>query len=79
MHRRRVVASVGVLASAVAFLPGMGGIPLTCTGRPRTFTVNVMSLDLAFEPGGAQASALVLIERRGRTQQAQDSEVVQLA
>lgn len=136
MHRRRLVASVGI-ASAAAFLPvalaapgdararplatvevadtaalspdgqtvtidvtascarrwevleafvtvsqpqtfGMGGIPLTCTGRPRTFTVNVTSLDLAFEPGDAQASALVLIERRGRTQQAQDSEVVQL-
>jgi hypothetical protein len=137
MHRRRLVASAGILASAAAFLPvalaapgdararplatvevadtaalspdgqtvtidvtascarrwevleafvtvsqpqtfGMGGIPLTCTGRPRTFTVNVTSLDLAFEPGDAQASALVLIERRGRTQQAQDSEVVQL-
>jgi hypothetical protein len=138
MHHRRLVASLGVLASAVAFLPvalavpgdaaarpratvevadtatlspdgqtvtievtascarswevleafvtvsqpqtfGMGGIPLTCTGQPRTFTVNVTSFDLAFEPGDAQASALVLIERRGRTQQAQDSEVVQLA
>jgi hypothetical protein len=57
---------------------GMGGLPLSCTGRPQAFTVTVTSFDLAFEAGNAQASALVLIERRGRTLQAQDSEVVQL-
>jgi hypothetical protein len=57
---------------------GMGGIPLSCTGRPQTFTVTVTSFGLAFEPGDARASAFVLIERRGQTQQAQDSEVIQL-
>jgi hypothetical protein len=57
---------------------GMGGVPLSCTGRPQVLTVTVTSFDLAFEAGDAQASAFVLIERRGRTRQAQDSEVVQL-
>ena len=55
---------------------GVGGIPLTCTGRPQTFTVTVTSFDQAFVPGDAQASALVLVERRGDTRDAQDSEVV---
>jgi hypothetical protein len=58
---------------------GMGGIPLTCTGKPQTFTVVVTSFGMAFQPGEAQASAFVLIERHGTTQQAQDSDIVQLA
>jgi hypothetical protein len=57
---------------------GTAGIPLSCTGRVQTFAVTVSSLDVAFQPGDAQASAFVLIERRGRTQQAQDSETIQL-
>jgi hypothetical protein len=57
---------------------GMGGIPLSCTGKAQTFAVTVTSPDQPFQPGQAQASAFVLIERRGQTQQAQDSEVVQL-
>ena len=55
---------------------GMGGFPLTCTGRPRSFTVTVTSFDQAFVPGDAQASALVLVERRDDTREAQDTEVV---
>ena len=47
---------------------GLGGIPLSCTGKAQTFAVSVTSLDLAFAFGPAQASAFVLIERRGRTQ-----------
>ena len=58
---------------------GMGGIPLTCTGRPQTFTVTVTSFDQAFVAGDAQASALVLVERRGDTRDAQDSEVVRVS
>jgi hypothetical protein len=57
---------------------GTAGIPLSCTRRAQTFTVTASSLDAAFQPGDAQASALVLIERRGRIQQAQDSETIQL-
>lgn len=57
---------------------GTAGLPLSCTGKSQSFTVTVTSLDGAFQPGGAQASAFVLIERRGRTQQAQDSETIQL-
>jgi hypothetical protein len=57
---------------------GEGGFPLTCTGRAQTFSVTVRSFDAAFEVGEAQASALVLIERRDRTQQAQDSAVLQI-
>lgn len=57
---------------------GEAGIPLTCTGRRQSFTVTVTSFDEAFVPGDAQAGALVLIERRERLRQAQDSEVVQV-
>jgi hypothetical protein len=57
---------------------GQGGFPLTCTGRDQTFGVTVQSFGAAFEPGAAQASAFVLIERRGQTQQAQDSAVLQI-
>jgi uncharacterized membrane protein YeaQ/YmgE (transglycosylase-associated protein family) len=57
---------------------GTAGIPLSCSGRAQTFAVTVPSLGAAFEPGDAQASAFVLIERRGRTQQAQDSETILL-
>jgi hypothetical protein len=57
---------------------GTAGIPISCTGRVQTFAVTVPSLDAAFQPGDAQASAFVLIERRGRTQQAQDSETILL-
>ena len=55
---------------------GQAGISLTCTGRPQLVPVTVRSLDAAFQPGSAQASGFVLIERRGQTQQAQDSQVV---
>jgi hypothetical protein len=58
---------------------GMGGIPLSCTGRAETFTVTVRSFGLAFEAGEARAGAFVLIERRGETQQAQDSELIPIA
>jgi hypothetical protein len=57
---------------------GTAGIRLSCTGKVQTFAVTVPSLDAAFQPGDAQASAFVLIERRGRTQQAQDSETIVL-
>jgi hypothetical protein len=57
---------------------GEAGIPLSCTGRAQTFAVTVTSFDQPFVVGDAQASAFVLIERRGQTQQAQDSEVIQL-
>jgi hypothetical protein len=57
---------------------GMAGIPLSCTGRSQTSAVAVQSLDAPFQPGDAQVSAYVLIERRDRTMQAQDTEVVVL-
>jgi hypothetical protein len=57
---------------------GTAGIPFSCTGRVQTFAVTVSSLGVAFQPGDAQASAFVLVERRGRTQQAQDSVTIQL-
>lgn len=57
---------------------GEGFFPLTCAGHDQTFRVSVQSLDAAFEPGAAQASALVLIERRDQAQQAQDSVVLQI-
>jgi hypothetical protein len=57
---------------------GEGFFPLSCTGRDQTFSVTVRSFGAAFAPGEAQASAFVLIERRGGTQQAQDSAVLQI-
>jgi hypothetical protein len=57
---------------------GQGFFPLTCTGRAQTFSVTVRSFGGAFEPGQAQASAFVLIERRSGTQQAQDSALLQI-
>jgi hypothetical protein len=57
---------------------GMGGFPLTCTGRPQVFAVAVTSLDQPFTLGDAQASALVLVERRDDTREAQDTEVVRI-
>jgi hypothetical protein len=57
---------------------GMGGIGLSCTGREQTFAVEVPSADVAFQPGQAQASGFVLIERRGRIGQAQDTGAIQL-
>jgi len=57
---------------------GMGFFPLTCTGRRQTFAVAVPAQGEVFQPGEAQGSAFVLIERSGRTQQAQDSRVVQI-
>jgi hypothetical protein len=57
---------------------GEGFFPLTCTGHDQSFRVRVQSFDAAFVPGAAQASALVLIERRDHTQQAQDSIVLQI-
>jgi hypothetical protein len=55
---------------------GQGSFPLTCIGSARPFRVTVRSSGAAFRLGQAQASALVVITRGGRTQQARDSEVV---
>ena len=54
---------------------GQASFPLTCIGSPRMFTVVVPSTGGAFQLGGAQATASVLI-KRGKTERAQDSEVL---
>jgi hypothetical protein len=54
---------------------GQASFPLTCIGSLRPFTVTVPSAGGTFQLGKAQASASVLI-RRGRTERAQDAEVV---
>jgi hypothetical protein len=56
---------------------GQATFPLTCTGLLQAFRVTVQSPGAPFQLGEAQASALVLI-KRGRTEQAQDSQVVQV-
>lgn len=56
---------------------GEGSFPLTCIGFDRPFRVTVQSSGSPFQLGEAQATALVLI-KRGRTEQAEDSEVVQI-
>ncbi len=54
---------------------GHASFPLTCTGSFQSFTVTVQSSGAAFLLGEAQATASVLI-KRGRTAEAQDSDVV---
>ncbi|MGH3103703.1 MAG: hypothetical protein ACRDN6_06370 [Gaiellaceae bacterium] len=54
---------------------GQASFPLTCIGSLRPFTVIVPSAGGTFELGEAQANASVLI-KRGRTERAQDAEVV---
>ncbi len=54
---------------------GQASFPLTCIGSLRPFTVTVPSGGGTFQLGEAQANASVLI-RRGRTERAQDAEVV---
>jgi len=54
---------------------GQASFPLTCTGSFQSFAVSVPSSGNPFELGEAHASASVLI-KRGRTEQAGDSEVV---
>jgi hypothetical protein len=54
---------------------GQASFPLTCIGSLRMFTVTVASLGGTFQLGEAQATASVVI-KRGRTERAEDSEVV---
>jgi hypothetical protein len=58
------------------------GIPLSCTGRRQVFTLRATVLEGSppFQPGFAQASALVLVldPVTGQTFQAQDSVQVRL-
>jgi hypothetical protein len=56
---------------------GQASFPLTCTELFQAFTVTVQSSGAPFQLGEAQATALVLIQR-GRTEQAQDSQVVRV-
>jgi hypothetical protein len=56
---------------------GQAPFGLTCTGGTQAFTVTVQTDGAAFELGEAQAVASVVIQR-GRTLQAQDSEVVRV-
>ncbi len=56
---------------------GQAPFPLTCTGGLKPFTVTVQSSAAAFQLGQAQAAASVRIQR-GRTAQAQDSQVVRV-
>jgi hypothetical protein len=54
---------------------GQASFPLTCSGSFQSFTVTVQSSGAPFQLGEAQATGSVLI-KRGRTEQAQDSQVV---
>jgi hypothetical protein len=56
---------------------GEASFPLTCTGGGMPFRVTVQSSGAPFQLGEAQATASVVI-KRGRTQQAQDSETVRV-
>ena len=66
-----------VVAVSQSQTSGRGSFPLTCIGSARPFTVAVRTTGAAFHLGEAQATALVVI-KRGRTERAQDSEVVDL-
>jgi len=56
---------------------GQASFPLTCIGSLRMFSVVVPSTGGTFELGEAQATASVTIER-GKTERAQDSQLVQV-
>ncbi len=56
---------------------GEASFPLTCTGLYQSFPVAVRSTGAPFRLGEAQATAFVLV-KRGRIEQAQDSEVVRV-
>ncbi|HEV8648839.1 MAG TPA: hypothetical protein VG276_05395 [Actinomycetes bacterium] len=56
---------------------GQASFPLTCTGLFQAFTVTMHSSDAPFQLGQAQATASVRIQR-GRTEQAQDSQLVRV-
>jgi hypothetical protein len=54
---------------------GQTSFPLTCIGSPRMFMVIVPATGGAFQLGKAQATASVIV-KRGKTERAQDSEVL---
>jgi hypothetical protein len=56
---------------------GRGSFPLTCDDLLRPFRVTVQSTGAPFQLGEAQVTASVIVKRR-KTQQAQDSELVQV-
>ena len=56
---------------------GGGSFPLTCDDLLRPFRVTVESTGAPFRLGEAQVSASVIV-KRGKTQQARDSELVQV-
>lgn len=72
-ERWTVVEAVVVVSQPGA--SGQGSFPLTCIGSLRPFGVNVQSAGGTFQLGDAQANASVII-RRGRTERAQDAEVI---
>ena len=72
-ERWTVVEAIVVVSQPGA--TGQGSFPLTCIGSLRPFGVNVRSTGGTFQLGDAQANASVVISR-GRTERAQDAEVV---
>lgn len=74
-ERWSVVEAVVVVSQPQA--SGRASFPLTCIGSLRMFTVVVPSTSGSFELGEALATASVTITR-GKTQRAQDSQLVQV-
>jgi hypothetical protein len=80
----QVIASCGsgqtVLEATVTIsqpqASGIGSFPLTCVGSLQSFLVTAKSFGAAFEPGEARASAVVLVGRSGRNEEALDNDVV---
>ena len=74
-ERSAVVEAVVAVSQPQA--SGQASFPLTCIGSLRMFTVVVPSTGGTFELGEALATASVTI-KRGKTEQAQDSQLVQV-
>jgi hypothetical protein len=72
-ERWAVVEAVVVVSQPQA--SGQASFPLTCIGSLRPFSVTVPSAGGTFELDDAQVNASVLI-KRGRTEQTQDAQVV---
>jgi hypothetical protein len=72
-ERWAVVEAIVVVSQSQA--SGQGSFPLTCIGSLRPFAVTVRAAGGTFQLGDAQANASVVISR-GRTERAQDAEVI---
>ena len=79
--KKSTVLEAFVYVNQDGFQGDFAPIPVTCTGKPTTYTIRAASSEeFSYHPGEAHSSAFVLIEdKRGRTRSASDTETVTLS